>query len=73
MKKQNVDEIDISCAFITNQVKFTRECEDPDDEDDDDDPAVGQVVVARVGVDDGAPAVDGDDDDRKGRDEDVGA
>ena len=52
---------------------FTRKREDPDDEDDDDDPAVGQVVVARVRVDDGAPAVDGDDDDGEGRDENVGA
>ena len=52
---------------------FTREREDPDDEDDDDDPAVGQVVVARVRIDDGAPAVDGDDDDGEGRDENVGA
>ena len=56
-----------------SQWAFTCERKNPDDENDDDDPAVGQVVVARVRVDDGAPTIDSDDDDREGRDEDVGA
>ena len=51
----------------------TCEREDPDDEDDHRDPAVGEVVVPGVGVDDGPPPVDGDDDDRERRHQDVGA
>ena len=51
----------------------TCEREDPDDEDDHRDPAVREVVVPGVGVDDGPPPVDGDDDDRERRHQDVGA